>query len=212
MKIRWYGHSCFVFSNSERKKILTDPFDTSVGYEIPKEEVDIVTVSHSHFDHNAVHLLKGNPIVVEGEGETTIHNVKIKGFNTYHDEEKGQKRGINTIYLIETDGIRILHLGDLGHPLTNEHKEKIGDVDILCIPVGGVFTIDADKAIQTIEIIKPKIVIPMHYKTPHLKFDLAKVDEFLNKIKYPIKKFHEKEIEVTKDKLPTSTEVWILPY
>lgn len=212
MKIRWYGHACFLFTNSEGKKILTDPFDSSVGYPLPDVEPNIVTVSHEHFDHNAVHLLKGNPILVQGEGETQINSVKIKGFNTFHDEEKGKKRGTNTIYLIETDGVKILHLGDLGHVLTNEYKEKIGEVNILCIPVGGTFTIDADGAVKVIELLKPNVVIPMHYKTPHLKFDLAKVEDFIDKVNYPVKKFEEKEVEINKNTLPPSTEVWILPY
>lgn len=212
MKIRWFGHACFLFTNSEGKKILTDPFDTSVGYEIPNVEPNIITVSHSHFDHNAIHLLKGTPIVVEGEGQTQINNIKITGFKTYHDEESGKKRGVNTIYLIETDNLKILHLGDLGHVLSKDLKEKIGDVDILCIPVGGVYTIDAKKAVEVVNLLQPKIVIPMHYKTPHLKFDLAKVDEFLSEVSYPIKKLEEKEVEILKESIPLSTEVWVLHY
>jgi len=212
MKIRWFGHACFLFTNSEGKKILTDPFDTSVGYNLPDAEPDIVTISHSHLDHNATHLLKGNPIVVEGEGQTQISNIKISGFKTYHDEEQGKKRGINIIYLIETDNIKILHLGDLGEILSDELKNKLGDIDILCIPVGGVYTIDAEGAKKVVEKLNPKIIIPMHYKTPHLKFDLAKVDEFISKINYPVKKFQEKEIEINKENIPTYTEVWILNY
>ncbi|HOP94262.1 MAG: MBL fold metallo-hydrolase [Dictyoglomaceae bacterium] len=212
MKIRWFGHSCFLFTNSQGKKIITDPFDTSVGYPLPEVEADIVTVSHSHFDHNAINIVKGKPIAIEGEGESSIYDITIKGISTYHDEEKGKKRGTNTIFIIETDGIRITHLGDLGHNLTEEHKEKIGRVDILCIPVGGTFTIDAEGAAKIVEFLKPKIVIPMHYKTPHSRLDIDTVDKFLKRINYPVKRWEEKEVEVIKETIPANTEVWMLSY
>ncbi|MCS7202223.1 MAG: MBL fold metallo-hydrolase [Dictyoglomus sp.] len=212
MKIRWYGHACFLLTNKEGIKVLTDPFDISVGYPIPDVEPNIVTTSHEHFDHNAVNLLKGKFITLKEIVDREELGIKIKSISSYHDESLGSKRGENRIFVFTIDGIKIAHLGDLGHILTKEDVEKLGEIDVLCVPVGGVYTIDAKQAIEIIEKVNPKIVIPMHYKTANLKFDLAPLENFLSIIKYPIKKLTDKEIEVNKENLPQSTEVWILPY
>jgi L-ascorbate metabolism protein UlaG (beta-lactamase superfamily) len=212
MKIRWYGHACFLFTSKDGIKVLTDPFDNSVGYPIPDVEPNIVTTSHEHFDHNAVNLLKGKFTTLKGKVEKEELGIKIKSISSYHDESLGSKRGENYIFVFTIDEITIAHLGDLGHILTKEDVEKLGKIDILCIPVGGIYTVDAKQAVEIVEKVNPKIVIPMHYKTSHLKFDLAPVDNFLSLIKYPIKRFSEKEIEITKETLPESTEVWVLTY
>ncbi|MGB9857259.1 MAG: MBL fold metallo-hydrolase [Dictyoglomaceae bacterium] len=212
MKVRWYGHACFLFTSKDGIKILTDPFDKSVGYPIPEVEPNIVTISHEHFDHNAVSLLKGKFTTLKGKVEKEELGIKIKSISSYHDESLGSKRGENYIFVFSIDGLIIAHLGDLGHILTKENMEKLGEIDILCIPVGGVYTVDAKQAVEIIEKVNPKIVIPMHYKTSHLKFDLATVDNFLSLVKYPVKRYSEKEIEITKENLPTSTEVWVLSY
>lgn len=212
MKIRWYGHACFLFTSKYGIKILTDPFDKSVGYPIPEIEPTIVTTSHEHFDHNAVNLLKGKFEVLKGIVEKEELGIKIKSISSYHDESLGSKRGENYIFIFTVDGINIAHLGDLGHVLSKEDVEKLGEIDILCIPVGGVYTVDANQAVNIVEKVNPKIVIPMHYKTPNLKFDLAPVDTFLSLIKYPIKRLSEKEVEISKENLPKSTEVWVLSY
>ncbi|MCX7845128.1 MAG: MBL fold metallo-hydrolase [Dictyoglomaceae bacterium] len=212
MKIRWYGHACFLFTSKDGIKILTDPFDKSVGYPIPDIEPNIVTTSHEHFDHNSVNLLKGKFITLKGVLEKEELGIKIRSISSYHDESLGSKRGENQIFIFNIDEITIAHLGDLGHVLLREDIKKLGEIDILCIPVGGVYTIDANQALEIVEKIKPKIVIPMHYKTPNLKFDLAPVESFLSIIKYPIKRLIEKEVEINKETLPKSTEVWVLPY
>jgi len=212
MKIRWYGHASFLFTSKDGIKVLTDPFDSSVGYPIPEVEPNIVTISHEHFDHNAVNTLKGKFTVLKGKVEKEVSGIIIKSISSYHDDALGSKRGENYIFKFLIDEINIVHLGDLGHILTKEDKEKIGEIDIICIPVGGIYTIDAKQALDIIEKFNPKIAIPMHYKTPHLKFDLAPVDTFISLIKYPVKKLAEKEIEITKEVLPISTEIWVLPY
>ncbi len=212
MRIRWYGHSCFLFTSKDGIKVLTDPFDKSVGYSIPDVEPDIVTTSHEHFDHNAVALLKGKFITLKGVVDREELGIKIRSINSYHDESLGSKRGENQIFVFKIDEINIAHLGDLGHVLTKEQIEKLGEIDILCIPIGGIYTVDANQALEIVEKVNPKIVLPMHYKTSNLKFDLAPVESFLSLIKYPIKRLTEKEIEISKENLPKSTEVWVLPY
>ncbi|PMQ01575.1 MAG: MBL fold metallo-hydrolase [Dictyoglomus sp. NZ13-RE01] len=212
MKIRWYGHACFLFTSQNGIKILTDPFDASVGYPLPDVEPNIVTISHDHFDHSAVNLIKGNFTTLKGKVDTEIQGIKIRSVKTFHDEQMGGKRGENYIFIFEIDGIRIAHAGDLGHILNSEDVKNIGNIDVFCVPVGGVYTVDANGALQNVKELSPKIVIPMHYKTPHLKFDLSSVENFLSIVNYPIRKFTEKEVELTKENLPSSTEVWVLNY
>ncbi|KRQ87765.1 metal-dependent hydrolase [Caloramator mitchellensis] len=178
MRIKWLGHSCFKITNSKGIRILTDPFDDNVGYHLPQVETDIVTMSHQHFDHNFVDCVKGNFEVVNKVGNFYVKDINITGVHTYHDEEGGKKRGDNIVYVFETDGMRICHLGDLGHILTPAQVEMISKVDILLIPVGGIYTLDAEKAKEIVSILRPKIVIPMHFKTDVLKFNLDPVDNF----------------------------------
>jgi L-ascorbate metabolism protein UlaG (beta-lactamase superfamily) len=184
MEIIYLGHSSFRISG-KTTKLITDPFDPEkVGLKFPKAEADIVTVSHSHFDHNKVDLVENVRKIVDGPGEYEIGGVSIIGIHTFHDNKKGAERGKNTIYVIEIDGIKLLHLGDLGHSLTEAQKSEIGDIDVMFIPVGGVYTIDAKEAFEIVKSISPHIVIPMHYKLPDAKdggasSKLGGVDEFL---------------------------------
>lgn len=181
MLIRWHGHSCFTIE-SAGKTLLTDPFDASVGYDIPKIEPDIVTESHQHFDHNAHNLLKGNFNLISETGHFFVEGFKINGFLTYHDEFKGKKRGTNIIYeIITPDDFRIVHLGDLGEPLSRELEQKLMRPDILMIPVGGVYTIGSKDAYNLANELNPSIVIPMHFKTKKLKFELKGPENFTSK-------------------------------
>ncbi len=177
MEITWLGQSCFKIKSAD-KFLVTDPFNPDIGLKFPKTEADIITISHSHFDHNNIEAIIGNPFVIDGPGEYEIKGVNITGLPTFHDEQEGQERGRNTIYLIEMEDLRICHLGDLGHILSNEILEKIDGVDILMIPCGGVFTINASKAQEVVSQINPKIVIPMHYKIDGLKVNLESLDKF----------------------------------
>lgn len=178
MDIRWLGHACFLLQSEDGTRVLTDPFDETVGYPQPIRAVDIVTVSHQHFDHNAVERLPGSPEIVEGPGEQRHRGITFTGISTYHDGLKGAIRGSNTIFAIEIDGVRIAHMGDLGHLLTEKQAEALGAVDVLLLPVGGTFTIDADEARQTLEQLKPSITVPMHYKTRYIDFPITGVDMF----------------------------------
>ncbi len=209
MKIKWFGHACFLLEAEDGTKVITDPFDESVGYRIPEEEPDIVTVSHSHFDHNAVDLLQGNPEVVKGIGEKKIKGIIFKGIKSFHDKSRGAQRGTNTIFVFALDGIRFCHLGDLGHLLTSEQLEEIGEVDVLFIPVGGTFTIDGREAQEVSKQLNPKLIIPMHYKTESCSIGIDSCEEFLKGFK---KVERATEWRGNKELLPSEQTVLVLEY
>jgi len=176
MNIVWYGQSCFKIQSKDLI-LITDPFDKKIGLRPPFGSADIVTISHDHYDHNNFQVIKNNPFIIDSAGEYEIKKVIIKGINSYHDNQEGKERGQNTIYIIEMENIRICHLGDFGqNALINGQLEKIGQIDILFIPVGGVFTIDWKSASAIISQIEPRIIIPMHYKIPGVKGELLKLD------------------------------------
>lgn len=182
MKIRWFGHACFLLESQDGTKIVTDPFDGSVGYKIPMVEADIVTVSHDHYDHNYVEGVQGEPEIMKSPGEYIISGISIKGLPTFHDEVKGAKRGPNIVFVFEIDDMKICHAGDLGHLLSKAQLEEIGDIDVLILPVGGTFTLDAEGAAAAVEQFSPKIIIPMHYKTSAVSMPIDPVDNFLEKM------------------------------
>jgi L-ascorbate metabolism protein UlaG (beta-lactamase superfamily) len=182
VKIRWFGHSCFLFESRNGTKIVTDPFDGSVGYKIPKIEADVVTVSHDHYDHNYVDGVQGDPNVIRNVGQYQQNGVSIRGISSFHDEAKGAKRGANVIFVYEIDGLKLCHVGDLGHLLSKAQIEEIGSVDVLLIPVGGTFTLDAEGAVAVVEQLSPRVTIPMHFKTPEVSMPIDPVDDFLEKI------------------------------
>ena len=184
MQIIWKGQSFFQILIQRGKesvvKIAFDPYDEQIGLKPPVLEADILLITHSHYDHNNVKAVKGSPFLISGPGEYEIKGVSIQGISSFHDNVQGKERGENTIYTLESEGIKICHLGDLGQKeLTDEQLEKIGAIDILMIPVGGVYTISAKEATKIISQIEPKIVIPMHYHIPKLKIKLEGLDKFL---------------------------------
>lgn len=187
MRIKWLGHSCFKITSGKGIRIVTDPFDDNVGYKLPAVETDIVTISHGHYDHNFVDCVKGNFQVVSKVGNFYVKDIPIMGIHTYHDEEQGIKRGSNIVYTFEIDGMKLCHLGDLGHALTPSQVEIIGKVDILLIPVGGVYTINSETALNVVQQINPSIIIPMHYKTAALKFNLDGLESFIANFENVIK-------------------------
>ena len=172
MIITWFGQSCFKIQG-QNCILVTDPFDKSYGLKVPRLAADIVTVSHDHNDHNNIKAIKKiaetEPFTINDPGEYEIKNSFIYGIQSYHDNKEGQERGENIIYRIEIEGISLAHLGDLGHTLNNGQVEKLEGIDILMIPVGGVYTINAKQATEVISQLEPKIVIPMHYNIPGLK-------------------------------------------
>ncbi len=180
MKITWLGHSSFLLEESTGTKIVTDPYNSYVGYEMPDVEADIVTVSHAHNDHCCISKVSGDPTVLNRAGAYEIGGVHILASRSYHDDKKGSLRGDNLIFKYRMDGVDVCHMGDIGEECNAILVESIMPVNILMIPVGGNYTIDAKEAKEYVDRIMPDIVIPMHYKTKDCEFDIDKVNEFLS--------------------------------
>lgn len=175
----WLGHSTFLITNEAGGRLVTDPVDERSIPALTPVTADVVTVSHRHFDHCAVERIGGDPVVKETLAPETIAGFLIKGFPAFHDEVKGAKRGPNTIFLIEADGERIAHCGDLGHMPDDETIAALYGCDVLLIPVGGIFTVDGKGAWEIVKRVAPKTVVPMHFATPDLGFALEPLDHFL---------------------------------
>jgi L-ascorbate metabolism protein UlaG (beta-lactamase superfamily) len=210
VKIKWLGHASFLITSEAGIKIITDPYTTSESFiygEI-RELADIVTVSHDHGDHNNVAAVRGNPEVVRGTAK--VKGIKFSGIPTYHDNANGSLRGNNTIFRFEADGVRVCHLGDLGHSLSSKQTAEIGKVDVLLIPVGGNFTIDARVATEVCGKLAPKVIIPMHFRNEKCPtFPVAGVDEFL-KGKKGVFRLNASEAEFKREKLPATTQIIVL--
>jgi len=189
--------------------VITDPFSPDSGYSLGRQTADIVTVSHQHPSHAYTQGISGEPRIIKGPGEYEISGVLIIGIATFHDTQGGQTRGKNTVYVMEIDGVTLCHLGDLGHVLTSEQVEEIGDIDVLLLPVGGVSTINAAMAAEVIRQLEPKAVVPMHYKTPLLKRELDPVETFLKEMGMDQIEPRPK-LSITKSNLPLSTQVFLL--
>jgi len=159
-------------------RIMTDPFNEKVGYLLPEDAPDYVTVSHEHYDHSSVGLVHGTPHVKRTPELEKLGDVLTYGVESHHDTEGGTKRGKNMVFVFEHEGMRLAHLGDLGHPLSASQLEELGQIDVLLIPVGGVYTIDAQGACQVVKQLAPRLIVPMHYKTRDLAFALGEVQEF----------------------------------
>lgn len=201
------GHASFKLSG-KTISIVCDPFKESVlGLKFPKVEADVVTVSHEHEDHSNRTGVKGDYICFDSPGEYEIKGAEIVGIKSYHDDKMGAERGLNTIFVYKIDDVKICHLGDLGHELTPEQIEKIDGIDVLIIPVGGKYTIDAKQAAKVISAIGPKIVIPAHYKAGKMT-DLDPVDEFVKEMGTEPKKVSD--LKVKQKELADTLEVYIL--
>lgn len=163
--------------------MVTDPFSKEIGLTPPRFRADLTLVTHGHYDHSNAETLGGEPFLISGPGEYEVKGIYVRGIETFHDQSQGMERGLNTIYKITMEDLTILHLGDFGEAeIGNETLEEIGGVDILMIPVGGKYTIDAKEAAKVVKQIEPRYVIPMHYKIPGLKLDLDGVEKFLKEI------------------------------
>ena len=181
MKIQYLGHSSFKLTESTGISVVTDPYDDSVGYHMPETDADAVTVSHHHYDHDATSKVKGNPVVLDKEtGYILKDSVEISSIMSFHDDCRGKKRGENIIFKFRMDGLDVCHLGDLGEDCSSDLIEMILPVNVLMIPVGGNYTIDAKMAKEYVDRIMPDIVIPMHYRAKGCKLDIDKVDDFID--------------------------------
>jgi len=212
MKVKWLGHASFLITSDAGTKIITDPYTTgrNLKYSEIRESADIVTISHNHGDHNNAASVGGNPEVVREAAPVEAKEIKFNSIPTYHDEAGGSKRGNNIIFYFEVDGIRVCHLGDLGHQLSDKQVAELGSTDILLIPVGGNYTIDAKVATDTYRKLNPKVVIPMHYRNERCpEFPVAGVNEFLQG-KAGVSRLDASEVEFKQGELPTTTQIIVL--
>jgi L-ascorbate metabolism protein UlaG (beta-lactamase superfamily) len=210
MEITWYGHACFRLSE-RGVAIVTDPFSDDLRYARPRIRADVVTISHDHPGHNNRVGFRGGPRFFDGPGEYEVGGVFITGIAAYHDSRRGTVRGRNTVFSFEFDGIGVCHLGDLGHVLDQKQVEALSDIDVLLIPVGGVHTLDAPKASEVISLIEPRVVIPMHYKTPLETAKLEGVDKFFKEMGLS-PTAPQPAYTVSKSSLPEELQVVVLDY
>jgi L-ascorbate metabolism protein UlaG (beta-lactamase superfamily) len=210
LDITWLGHSCFRIKGKE-VTVITDPCHPSLGYSLSRLQANIVTLSHFHPGHSYTQAITGEFKVIKGPGEYEIKETFITGIATWHDANQGQKMGKNTVYLLEMDSMTLCHLGDLGHQLSSELIEDVGDIDVLFLPVGGVSTIGGSTAAEIVRRLTPKVAIPMHYKTATLKKDLEPVDKFLKEMGIK-ENVSQPKLSVSRSNLPASTQVIVLDY
>lgn len=214
MDITWLGQSCFKLKG-KNASVVIDPFDPDyTGLKLPKLQADVVLTTHEHKDHNFSSAVttpaNTNPMVFKDPGEYEVAGVVITGIHSFHDNSGGSERGTNTIFHLLFEGLDIVHLGDLGQTkLTEEQAAEIGATDILLVPVGSVYTIDAEAASDIVSQLEPKIIIPMHYKTDELKFELEGVDKFLKEMGAE-SVVSQPKLLISKDKLPEEPQVVVL--
>ena len=208
MDITWHGHACFrLFQRGA--SVVTDPYENSIGYELPRLRADIVSLSHDHPGHRNAGPVRNKKLIITGPGEYEVRDVFITGIATFHDGKKGNARGRNTVYLYDFDGLKICHLGDLGHVPSQAQVEVLNSVDVLLIPVGGVSTINAAQAAEVVSLMEPSLVIPMHYGMRSLAFKLDPVSKFLKAMGLD-KVAPQETLSVTKINLPEETQVVLL--
>jgi L-ascorbate metabolism protein UlaG (beta-lactamase superfamily) len=210
MQIRWHGHSCFEFENHDLT-ILTDPHDgKSIGIKPPVSSADIVLVSHGHYDHNAVRVVSGEHTDLIAEiGKKVLKGVEFEGFPSVHDDESGSVRGSNTIYVFKMDGITVCHCGDLGDIPSEDVMRSIHGVDILLVPIGEVYTISISKLMSFIEMVGPKIIVPMHYRVGGLTIPLDTINVFLDNVPEETIIYVGNEVDLSSDDLTEFMGVWV---
>jgi L-ascorbate metabolism protein UlaG (beta-lactamase superfamily) len=215
MKIKWNGHACFTITASDGTTIVTDPyepgaFDGALAYGPVDDRADVALVSHDHADHNYVQGLGGDPQVLTGSG--SAKGVDFAAVEAAHDDKQGAERGKNTLFAFEVDGVRVGFMGDLGHVLSEQQRAALGRIDVLLLPTGGLFTVGPEEAKQLVEQIRPKLVIPMHFKTPECGFPLAEVGDFAGQLA-SVKEVGSSEVDISADALPDAgPELWILAH
>jgi L-ascorbate metabolism protein UlaG (beta-lactamase superfamily) len=209
MKLKWLAHASFLITADDGTRIITDPYATGKGFDHAEidETADIVTISHEHGDHNNAAAVKGNPQVIKDSAE--VKGISIKAIPTAHDDSGGSQRGKNNVYCFQVDDIKVCHLGDLGHLLTDNQVVEIGKVHVLLVPVGGFFTIDAKTAQMVADQVRARVIIPMHFKTDKMNLPIAGVEEFL-KDKDNVNRVDGSEVEFDRADLPSSPQIMVL--
>ncbi len=218
--LRWYGHAFFLVTSSDGVRVAMDPFG-DIGYPAPEVAADVVTVSHEHGDHNGADRLAGSPAILRGlkpEGRDwnsisyDMRDVRITALPAYHDNVEGRNRGLNSIFIVETGGLRLAHLSDIGHTLSAATLEAMGPIDILLVPVGGRFSIDGTQAREIMASLQPRITVPIHYKTPvTANWPIEDESAFLAGLEN-VKRLDALAVSVTPETLPARPEVWVMSY
>ncbi len=214
MKLKYLAHAAFLMTTSKGTRIITDPYQAgsyggAVGYRAIDEEADAITISHDHPDHCHICEKHKNAKLIQTAGEHKAGEVEITGIPAFHDQSRGSERGRSLMFVFNADGVRVCHCGDLGHVLDEKQARELGPIDVLLIPVGGFYTIDAAEADQVISTINPKVAIPMHYKTEKLGFGIATVEPFVRR-KNNVINIGESEVDIDVSRLPQGPEVWVL--
>ncbi|HZL18263.1 MAG TPA: MBL fold metallo-hydrolase [Polyangia bacterium] len=220
-RLTWFGQSCFLLETAAGTRVLMDPFGKAAGYPLPAGlRADLITISHEHPDHDNLAMVTGKVRVIHGltadkKGWVRIderfRDVSIRSVGVYHDDHRGAQRGLDTVFIFEVGGLRIAHLGDLGHTLDDDQLEAIGSVDVLLVPVGGGTTVDAYQATRVVDQLHPRLmVVPMHYQTSVSKTkDLAPVDAFLER-KVNVRRQAGPTVVLTSVKARPATEIVVL--
>ena len=213
MKIQWFGQACFSITSQTGLKLITDPYETGLSprflYAPVNESADIVTVSHSHGDHDNVSAVSVNHVIIRNAGVTTVKGLEIKGVMTFHDKVKGAELGTNIIFTFQMDGLRLAHLGDLGHPLSSEQIAELKGTDILFVPAGGGNPQDFQDIIALCHQLQPRLVIPMHFSTIHCLSQKYKAEDLVRLVP-STKIIDDNHFLFIKDNLPASTQMFIL--
>ena len=208
MKIIWHGHSCFEVS--DKVTVVIDPHDgKSLGIKTPSVRADVLLISHDHFDHNCSRVVKGDFVTMREPGKKELKGVKVLGLPAYHDDAEGTKRGKVTLFRFDIGGIRFCHCGDLGQDLGDQQVQALGKVDVLFVPVGGVFTLDGEGAQRLVDRLQPKVVVPMHFRIGGLSLSIQTVDGFLAGVPENRVRRVGNEVELEKEDLPEDTEYWV---
>jgi L-ascorbate metabolism protein UlaG (beta-lactamase superfamily) len=211
VRISWMGHAMFILEDKGGNRLVTDPYNEYVGYNLPDIEADIVLVSHDHGDHSNIDLVKGNPIIKRDTGAQEIKGILITGFSSHHDSYKGKERGPNVIFRWEMQGLVFIHLGDLGHVIEGELAEELSGADVLFIPVGGVFTIEDSQAEQVVKKLKPHIAVPMHYRTPACSLPLQTEEPFVARFDN-VERTGKQPLLISKENLPEKVRILVMDY
>ena len=214
MVIEWLGHSCFKVTLKSGTRIVFDPYDNTVGYPQQYVEADIVVITHAHFDHNDLSHIQGDYTVVDTEGIHRFGDLTIEGIKTFHDHSHGDHRGVNLVFMLSIKGLTLCHMGDIGSIPPEDVFKKLEGTDILLIPVGGNYTIDAQEALEICERISPNIIIPMHFKTPASTLDIAPLHDFLEAVKgeYDVSRPGKCYLKIDKASRKKRTRVVVMEY
>lgn len=214
MVIEWLGHSCFKVTLKNGTIVLLDPYDDHVGYTPQEVEADIVTISHNHPDHSDLSHVTGDYTVVKEPGVHTFGELTIEGIKTWHDTNHGAERGDNICFMLSINGMRLCHLGDLGNVPGDDFTEKLKGTDILLVPVGGNYTIDACEALRICEMVAPNVIIPMHFKTPATTLDIAPLSDFLEAAgrEYDVSHLGKCYLKIDKATLKKRTRIIVMEY